>query len=84
MNSSTVSYQAIEGTLWCWTILIDTDCCRCRGDNYDICTDCFAVKDGCKGVDHGSLKVRFWGDGMLSLSELSLWVGQLKLPIADE
>jgi hypothetical protein len=30
------------------------------------------------------MKVRFWRDGMLSFSELSPWVGQLKLPITDE
>ncbi|KAF8249831.1 hypothetical protein K440DRAFT_188011 [Wilcoxina mikolae CBS 423.85] len=59
-------------------------CCKCKEDNYDLCATCFASKGGCNGEDDGPLKVRFWGDGMVSFSELSPWVAQSKLPGADE
>lgn len=56
------------------------DCCKCQ----DTCTGCFAAKGLCGGDDHGPLKCRFLGDGMLSFSELSPWVAEMKLPVADE
>lgn len=60
--------------------LTDVDCCKC----HDTCTDCFATKGSCGGDDHGPLKHRFLGDGMLSFSELSPWVAKMKLPVTDE
>jgi len=60
-------------------IEITTDCCDCEYDDFDICTTCYNQGKRCHVITH-QLKVRFLGDGMLSCSELSRWVGEMKLP----
>jgi len=60
--------------------LLSTDCCGCVDDTYVICIPCYDNGARCKNPEEHTLKLRYLGQGLISVEEYSPWVKLCTLP----